>query len=89
MLAVCTGGEELRLMDEARIASGKQDHHCDSRKKDKILDGVILNPLTDIPAFPPLFEEDSNRYTLEELYLRPNKDACETVGSDCHEKASV
>ena len=87
MLAVCTGGDERALMDEARIAVGKRDHHCDSPKGEKNLDGVILNPLTDIPAFPSLFEEDPIRNTSEELYLRPNANACEAVGSDCLEKA--
>ena len=37
MLGVCTGGDEKKLNDQARVAAGKTDHHCDSRKREKIL----------------------------------------------------
>jgi uncharacterized protein (TIGR02646 family) len=58
LLAVCRGGSEKYLGDNSRSTS--PDHSCDVPKNEQNLTGVILNPLEDIPAFPPIFEFDES-----------------------------
>lgn len=58
LLAVCTGGNALGIGAPALFTS--PDHSCDVPKGKKNLTGTILNPLTDIPPFPPLFEYDED-----------------------------
>lgn len=56
LLACCHGGSRPDVVDAAsRYGRTKSDHSCDVPKAVKDLDGVILNPLTDIPASPALF----------------------------------
>lgn len=54
LLACCHGGSYRGVADAANRFTAP-DTSCDVPKGDKNLDGLILNPLTDIPAFPPLF----------------------------------
>lgn len=58
LLAVCTGGNVRDLAASARFTS--PDHSCDVPKENHNWVGQILDPLTDIPAFPPLFSYEEN-----------------------------
>ena len=86
LLGVCCGGDERFVFVPERFAqkedgkSDSQNHHCDSKKREKILDGKILNPL-EIPAFPCLWKiiRDSSR---EKVFLQPDNNACNAVGSN-------
>jgi len=53
LLAVCTGGNAKGVAERERFTS--PDHSCDVPKENHNWVGQILDPLTDIPAFPPLF----------------------------------
>jgi uncharacterized protein (TIGR02646 family) len=53
LLAVCTGGNARDVAARERFTS--PDHSCDVPKENHNWVGQILDPLTDIPAFPPLF----------------------------------
>lgn len=86
LLACCSGGDDSAVFDHQRCG-GKTNQHCDAKKKDKMLDGVILNPLTDIPAFPPLFDERTHGVNADETILVANKDCCDKTTSDCYQKA--
>lgn len=54
LLAVCCGGNVRGIGDTSLFTT--PNHSCDVPKSNKNLTNKILNPLTDIPAFPPLFE---------------------------------
>lgn len=55
MLGCCSGGNAKYVTDsEERFTS--PDHSCDVPKGSKNLTGSILNPVTDIPAYPRLFK---------------------------------
>ncbi len=58
LLAVCTGGNARGVAASARFTS--PDHSCDVPKANHNWVGKILDPLTDIPAFPPLFSYEEN-----------------------------
>lgn len=75
LLGVCTGGNFKTVGDKERFTT--PDSSCDVPKSDKILDGIILNPLRDIPAFPLIFKFDEQgemnvdeRQCPEELFER-------------------
>lgn len=53
LLGCCHGGSQKNVADGANRFT-KGDYSCDVPKENKILDGIILNPLH-LPAFPPLF----------------------------------
>ncbi len=53
LLGCCHGGSQRNVTD-AIIRFSSHDNSCDIPKKNKNLDGVILNPLQ-LPAFPALF----------------------------------
>lgn len=55
MLGCCTGGNAKGVTDSSERFTSP-DHSCDVPKASKNLTGIILNPLTDIPAFPGLFK---------------------------------
>jgi uncharacterized protein (TIGR02646 family) len=57
---VCSGGNSRYIGDPARFT--QPDYCCDEPKGNNNWTGFILDPLHDIPAFPPLFEfsEDGN-----------------------------
>jgi len=80
----CMGGGERLLADEGRFAARKSNHHCGTRKKDKVQDDQILDPVN-IPAFPCLFKEKSD--TGAELFeLEPDVGACKSVSPDTAKK---
>jgi len=54
LLGVCHGGSQRDVQDAARFTS--PDVCCDVPKENNNWDGVILNPLSDIPLYPRLFE---------------------------------
>ncbi|MDZ4075337.1 MAG: retron system putative HNH endonuclease [Hylemonella sp.] len=56
LIAVCTGGNSRYIGDAGLFTS--PDHSCDVPKGNQNLVGVILDPTSDIPAYPPLFEFD-------------------------------
>lgn len=58
LLAVCTGGNVRDLAVRTRFTS--PDHSCDVPKANHNWVGQILDPLTNIPAFPPLFSYKEN-----------------------------
>lgn len=58
LLAVCTGGNAKDVAEKTRFTS--PDHSCDVPKADHNWVGQILDPLTDIPAYPPLFSYEEN-----------------------------
>lgn len=88
LLGTCTGGDERKVIDSRRFARRKTDRHCDSRKKNHNLDGVILNPLTDIPAFPCLWkcEQDSINHCST---LSPDENVCQSLGNNTLQKANA
>lgn len=53
LLGVCSGGNVRDIGDPGPFT--KNDYSCDEPKGHKNLTGVILNPLTDIPSWPPIF----------------------------------
>ncbi|MFZ6750085.1 retron Ec78 anti-phage system effector HNH endonuclease PtuB [Undibacterium sp. Ren11W] len=55
LLGVCHGGTQNLAIDPTRFTT-KENFCCDAPKGGTILDGIILNPLTDIPAFPAIFQ---------------------------------
>lgn len=57
LLGCCHGGSQSKVTSSTtRFTS--PDHSCDVPKGDKNLDGIILNPLTDVPAYPSIFKCD-------------------------------
>lgn len=54
MLGSCSGGNVRGIGDSSRFTS--PDHSCDVPKDSKNLTNVILDPQTDIPLFPRLFD---------------------------------
>lgn len=62
MLGVCSGGNVRGIGDAARFT--QPDYCCDVPKGDNNWVGVILSPLHDVPAFPPLFtfQEDGRMF---------------------------
>ncbi|QLK46738.1 TIGR02646 family protein [Vibrio owensii] len=61
MFGCCTGGSVRSVVDSA-IRYTNPDFSCDVDKGNKDWTDRLLNPLVDIPAFPPIFEfnEDGN-----------------------------
>lgn len=57
LLGVCSGGND-RHVGNSNMLFSSPDNSCDVPKADNNLDGVILNPLFDIPHFPPIFIYD-------------------------------
>lgn len=86
MLACCSGGDDPEVFDKDRFCN-KKSHHCDAPKQKKVLDGIILNPLTDIPPFPSLFDEKTTGTNADETTLEPNKARCDSVSQNCYDKA--
>ncbi len=86
MFACCLGGTNASVYDATRHCT-KANHHCGARKDDKILDGRILNPLTDVPAYPSLFDVKISA-NPDEILLEPNMARCNSVSSNCYSKAS-
>lgn len=86
MLACCSGGDDRALSVSGRYCEIR-NRHCDAAKKGKILDGIILNPLADIPSFPPLFDEKTSGENADETIFIANKENCEKVNSNCYSKA--
>ncbi len=54
LCACCHGGSQKNVVEAHQRYTAPQ-LSCDAAKANKNLDGLILNPLRDIPAFPPLF----------------------------------
>lgn len=54
MLGVCTGGNS-KYVTESNNRFTSPDHSCDVPKGNKNLVGQILNPLSDVPAYPNFF----------------------------------
>lgn len=75
LLATCHGGsqKEVTGADEEHARFTAPDVCCDVPKKDHDWTTKILNPLTDIPAFPCLFEyaESSGEITVDEASCPP------------------
>ena len=86
MLACCLGGDDASVSDASRFCKGG-NRHCDVPKRNKPLDGIILNPLTDIPPFPSLFDELPVEDSSDEIILEPNQARCDSVSSNCYVKA--
>ena len=57
LLGCCHGGSQSNVTSST-IRFTSLDHSCDVPKEDKNLDGIILNPLTDVPAYPSIFKCD-------------------------------
>lgn len=57
LLGCCHGGSQSNVTSST-IRFTSPDHSCDVPKEDKNLDGIILNPLTDVPAYPSIFKCD-------------------------------
>lgn len=74
LLGVCTGGDEKCIVNPERFSRKNNNHHCDSRKHDRIWDTIVLNPL-DIPAFPCLWDYEPDSAN-ERFFLKPNKTVC-------------
>ncbi|MDE1167184.1 MAG: TIGR02646 family protein [Pseudomonas sp.] len=73
LFAVCLGGSN-GAVHEPDVRYGAPDLTCDKKKEDKVLDGLIMFPLT-VPAAPCLFTV--SRTTGE---LGVNADACSHAG---------
>ena len=86
LFGVCTGGDEKNVIEPTRFSEKKSNRHCDSPKKNKVYDGVILNPLSDIPSFPNLWKI-SDASNNEAIFLEPDKKACDQQSSTCFVKA--
>ena len=87
MLACCLGGDEATVFETSRFCEEEKHRHCDVPKGNNTLDGIILNPLTDVPPFPSLFDERSVAESPDEIILEPNQDRCDSVSSNCYVKA--
>ena len=88
LLGTCTGGDEKCIIDANRFSSRKKDRHCDSKKKNRNLDGIILNPLTDIPAFPCLWNCEQDLLNHRSTLL-PDKNECQSLGNNTLQKANA
>lgn len=86
MLACCLGGDDASVSEASRFCKGG-NRHCDVPKRNKRLDGIILNPLTDVPPFPSLFDDRPGANSADEIILVPNKDRCDSVSANCYVKA--
>lgn len=86
LLGCCTGGDERNVVDSKRFIDEKTKRHCDAKKGDRVLDNIILNPLTEVPAFPCLWSISENS-TEDEIILEASQDACNSVSEDCYCKA--
>ncbi|MBO7327476.1 MAG: TIGR02646 family protein [Lentisphaeria bacterium] len=84
LFGVCAGGDESYVIDKTRFSEKKSNRHCDSKKKNNLYNGIILNPLTDIPAFPNLWKISSDE---NKIFLQPDRDACNGQGQQCLSKA--
>jgi uncharacterized protein (TIGR02646 family) len=63
LLGCCSGGNQNISNPDfllERYIPNHEDRHCDVLKDDNIWDDEILNPLYDIPAFPPIFRISSD-----------------------------
>lgn len=58
LLGVCKGGNARDVDVRERFTLG--DYSCDVPKEDFNLTDQILNPISDIPAFPPIFDFDED-----------------------------
>jgi uncharacterized protein (TIGR02646 family) len=74
----CKGGSQ-------RWMSGTEHHYlpplpenlsCDERKRDHILDGLVLAP-NEVPLFPRIFRFEQQ---LDRIEIRPDEDLCEQAG---------
>jgi uncharacterized protein (TIGR02646 family) len=72
MLGVCTGGNNKGVTDSKNRFTSP-DHSCDVPKGNKNLTGQILNPLSDIPAYPSFF-----RYIEHTGEIEVNQSLCPT-----------
>ena len=65
LLGTCHGGSVSTVSEASRCTN--PDYSCDIPKGNQVLGGLILNPITDIPAFPPLFafQEDGQMRVSE------------------------
>lgn len=72
LLGTCHGGSARNVADPQRFTS--PDFCCDVGKSDHALHDTLLNPLTDIPAFPALFEyrESSGEIMVDPLLCPPH-----------------
>lgn len=62
LLGCCTGGNQnIENPDflKERYILNHEDRHCDVLKDNNNWDDEILNPLSEIPAFPPIFKVSS------------------------------
>lgn len=60
LLGCCHGGSDKTVHQGNKFIEDKKHRHSDILKDDKNWDDEILNPITEIPAFPPLFRVDLN-----------------------------
>lgn len=83
LLGCCKGGDDP---NSERFSDKKSGRHCGCRKGNRKLDGDILNPLHDIPAFPCLWKTDGNP-AKGQIRLDADEKACSSVSKTCCEKA--
>jgi len=55
LLGCCHGGSDKSVLGAKRFIPNKKHRHSDVLKGEKPWDDEILNPLFEIPAFPPIF----------------------------------
>lgn len=60
LLGCCHGGSKEHLHNKSKFIPEHEERHSDILKGENNWDDKILNPLLDIPAFPPLFKINNN-----------------------------
>lgn len=87
LIGACKGGDDRNLsaIDGHFSPDGKKDYHCGTRKRNRVLDDRILNPLTDVPAFPCLWRTDETRE--RQILLQPDEKICTGISDPFFQKA--
>jgi uncharacterized protein (TIGR02646 family) len=75
LLGCCHGGSDRSVLGATRFIQNKKHHHSDVLKGEKPWDDEILNPLSEIPAFPPIFKVSSDGK------MKVLKNNCNTTGT--------
>lgn len=80
LLGCCHGGSDADIVEH--YASEHHHRHCDILKGGIIWDNEILNPLIDIPAFPPIFSVASDG-TMKVIDANCPNDAIKQKAHNC------